>query len=130
MKSGLTVALNGKFMTSPQICRIGDSPRWADIVIYQGTARWVEVASDLSAPAASQIRQVLTQIDATLVQIGSSRQSLLQIIIHLADLADAAELNRQWDQWVPPGHAPVRACVQSGLGSGCKVEMIITAATA
>ncbi|MFN9158812.1 MAG: RidA family protein [Planctomyces sp.] len=115
-------------MTTPQICRIGDSPRWADIVIYQGIARWVEVASDLSAPAATQIRQVLSQIDATLAQIGSSRESLLQIIIHLADLADAAELNQQWDQWVPPGHAPVRACVQSGLGGGCKVEMIITAA--
>lgn len=128
MKSVLTVVLNGKFMTTPQICRIGDSPRWADIVIYQGIARWVEVASDLSAPAATQIRQVLSQIDATLAQIGSSRESLLQIIIHLADLADAAELNQQWDQWVPPGHAPVRACVQSGLGGGCKVEMIIEAA--
>lgn len=115
-------------MTSEQICRIGDSHRWADIVIYQGIARWVEVAGDLSAPAATQIQQVLSQIDATLVQIGSSRESLLQIIIHLADLSDAAELNRQWDQWVPHGHAPVRACVQSGLAGGCQVEMIIEAA--
>jgi len=117
-------------MTAPQIRRIGESRRWADIVIHQGIARWVEVASDLSAPAATQIQQVLVQIDETLTQIGSSRQSLLQIIIHLADLTDAAELNRQWDQWVPLGHAPIRACVQSGLANGCKVEMIITVATA
>jgi len=126
----LSDTLNGKFMTSPQICRIGESRRWSDIVIYRGIARWVEVASDLSAPVAMQIQQVLAQIDATLIQIGSNRESLLQIIIHLADPADTAELNRQWDQWVPLGHAPIRACIQSGLGNGCKVEMIIEAAAA
>ncbi|MGV2337188.1 MAG UNVERIFIED_CONTAM: hypothetical protein LVR18_24875 [Planctomycetaceae bacterium] len=53
-------------MTAPQIRRIGESRRWADIVIHQGIARWVEVASDLSAPAATQIQQVLAQIDETL----------------------------------------------------------------
>lgn len=128
MRGVLSVVLSGKFMSSEEIRRIGQSHRWADIVIHRGVAKWVEVATDLQAPAEIQIRQVLQQIDATLDQIGSNRDRLLQIIIYLADLADAPELNRQWDLWVPVGQPPIRACVQAGLGNGCKVEMIIEAA--
>jgi enamine deaminase RidA (YjgF/YER057c/UK114 family) len=110
------------------IVRLGTSPRWSDVVIYQGVARWVEVAEDQSQDARGQIAQALAQIDATLVQIGSDRTRLLAITIFLADLADAPLLNELWDQWVPAGHPPVRACVQAGLGAGCRVEMLITAA--
>ena len=129
MHGVLSAVLNGKnFMSAEEIRRIGDSRRWADIVIHRGIARWVEVATDLQTPAETQIHQVLQQIDATLDQIGSSRDRLLQIIIYLADLTDAPELNRQWDLWVPIGQPPIRACLQAGLGNGCKVEMIIEAA--
>ncbi len=110
------------------ITRIGDSPRWSDIVIHNGVAQWVEVASDLSASAADQIAQVLQQIDDTLKQLGSSKTNLLHIQIFLANLADRTELNRQWDAWVLPGHAPTRACVGVELGDHCLVEMIVSAA--
>jgi enamine deaminase RidA (YjgF/YER057c/UK114 family) len=110
------------------IQRIGDSPRWSDVVIHAGVAQWVEVANDITQDAHSQIRQILSQIDATLDQIGSSRNHLLQILIYLADLNDAPILNELWDAWVPRGHAPIRACVQAGLGKGCLAEMIISAA--
>ncbi|MCA9059788.1 MAG: RidA family protein, partial [Planctomycetaceae bacterium] len=63
----------------------------------------------------------------TLTQLNSERRGLLQIQVFVADLHDVAELNRQWDAWVVPGHAPVRACVQTGLGAGCRVEMVIEA---
>jgi enamine deaminase RidA (YjgF/YER057c/UK114 family) len=112
------------------IKRIGTSPRWSDVVIHAGVARWVEVAEDVTQDARGQIRQVLSQIDATLVQIKSDRSQLLEIVVFLADLADAPILNELWDQWVPTGHPPVRACVQAGLGAGCRGEMVITAATA
>jgi enamine deaminase RidA (YjgF/YER057c/UK114 family) len=88
----------------------------------------VEVADDTSDDERGQIQQVLRQIDQTLCEIGSSRQQMLQIIVHLSSLQSVDELNRQWDQWVPQGHAPVRACVQSGLGGNCLVEMVIEAA--
>lgn len=112
------------------IVRHGTSPRWSDVVIYQGVARWVEVAEDQSQDARGQIAQVLAQIDATLMQIGSDRSRLLEITIFLADLNDAPLLNELWDRWVPAGHAPVRACVQAGLGADCRVEMLIVAAVA
>jgi enamine deaminase RidA (YjgF/YER057c/UK114 family) len=111
-----------------EIVRIGESRRWSDVVIYAGVARWVEVAEDATADARGQIRQVLQQIDATLAQIGSDRMRLLEVLIFLADLDDAAVLNELWDQWVPEKHPPIRACVQAGLSAGLRVEMIVTAA--
>lgn len=110
------------------IRRFGTSARYADVVIHNGTAHWVEVAEDPSADARTQIEQALRQIDATLESIGSNRTRLLTVVVHLADLADAAILNEVWDAWVPPGHPPTRACVQSGLSGTYRVEMIITAA--
>jgi len=111
-----------------QITRLGESRRWSDVVIHAGIAYWVEVAADLDQDAAGQIAQVLAQIDATLVQIGSSRERLLQVLVYLADLQEVTVLNERWDAWVPAGHAPIRACVGAELGPGCRVEMVITAA--
>jgi enamine deaminase RidA (YjgF/YER057c/UK114 family) len=110
------------------ITRIGESRRWSDVVIYAGVARWVEVAEAATADARGQIQQVLNQINATLTQIGSDRSRLLEVLIFLADLSDAAVLNELWDEWVAEGHPPIRACVQAGLGAGLRVEMVVTAA--
>jgi enamine deaminase RidA (YjgF/YER057c/UK114 family) len=110
------------------INRIGTSPRWSDVVIHGGVALWVEVAEDPSQDARGQIAQVLAQIDSTLSQIKSNRQSLLEVLIFLADVNDAPVLNERWDAWVPIGHLPIRACVQAGLSGNCRVEMVITAA--
>jgi enamine deaminase RidA (YjgF/YER057c/UK114 family) len=112
-----------------EIVRLGTSARWSDVVIHAGVARWVEVAEDATLDARGQISQVLRQIDATLAQIGADRTRLLEVVIFLVDLADAPILNALWDVWVPPGHPPIRACVQAGLSAGCRVEMILTAAT-
>lgn len=109
------------------IQRYGESARWSDVVVHGGTAYWVEVAGDLNQDTRGQLEQVLAQIDATLQEHGASRRDLLQILIYLADLSDVSVLNEMWDAWVIPGHAPVRACVQAGLGNGCRVEMVITA---
>lgn len=112
-----------------EIIRLGESRRWADVVIHEGVARWVEVAEDSAQDVRGQVAQVLSQIDDTLAKIGSTRGRLLQVLIYVADLADVPALNELWDAWVMAGQAPVRACVQAGLGPGCRVEMVITAAT-
>ncbi len=110
------------------IQRFGDSPRWSDVVIHNGVAHWVEVANDMTQDARGQVSQVLEQVNVTLDQIGSSRHHLIQMTIYLSDLKNGAVLNELWDAWVPHGHAPIRACVQAGLGNGCLVEMVISAA--
>jgi enamine deaminase RidA (YjgF/YER057c/UK114 family) len=108
--------------------RYGSSPRYADIVVHNGTAYWVEIAEDAALDDRGQIAQVLAQIDATLTTLGSDRTRLLQILVYLNDLADGPVLNELWDAWVPQGHAPVRATVGVQLGKGYAVEMVITAA--
>ncbi len=110
------------------IQRLGDSPRWSDVVIYRGLAKWVEVASDRTLDFRGQVRQVLEQIDQTLLQVGSSRSQLLQVLIFVGDLRQMGDLNAEWDSWVERGAAPIRACVQAGMGNGCLVEMVIEAA--
>lgn len=112
------------------IRRFGNSRRWSDVVVHAGVARWVEVAEDMSGDAPSQIAQVLQQIDATLAQIGADKTRLLQVLIFLVDLKDSGVLNELWDAWVPRGAPPIRACVQAGLGAGCLVEMVVSAALA
>ena len=108
--------------------RIGVTQRWSDIVIHQGTAYFVEVANDSIQDVRSQITQVLAQIEDRLKRVESDKTRLLQVLIYLADLADVAALNEQWDAWVPPGHAPARACVRVELAPGYRVEMVVTAA--
>ena len=110
------------------IRRLGSSQRWSDVVIHAGVARWVEVAEDPARDVAGQVAQVLAQIDATLAQIGSRKEQVLEVLVFLADLADAPALNHAWDAWVLPGHAPIRACVQAGLSPGCRVEVVVSAA--
>ena len=108
--------------------RIGVTRRWSDAVIHRGTAYFVEVADDPNQDVRGQIAQILAQIDARLALFGSERTQLLQVLIYLVDLADGTTLNELWDNWVPMGHAPARACVQAGLSPGYRVEMVITAA--
>ena len=76
-----------------------------------------------------QTRDCLSRIDALLAQAGSSRKDILQAIVWLRDMSDFDEMNAVWDQWVPQGHAPARACGEAKLASDTlKVEIIITAA--
>ena len=110
------------------IRRYGTSKRWADVVVHQGVAHWVEVAEDTSSDARGQIAQVLAQIDTTLEMLHSDRTGLLQVLVCIADHDDAAVLNELWDAWVPAAHPPVRAMIQVGLAKACKVEMVVTAA--
>ena len=112
----------------PEIIRLGNSKRWSDVVIHAGVARWVEVAEDPTQDSRGQIAQVLHQIEATLQQLNTSRNNLLEILIFLADLNDSKILNELWDAWVPQNHPPIRACVAAGLAPNYRVEMIITAA--
>ena len=110
------------------IQRHGITCRWSDAVIHGGVAHFVEVADDPKQDMHGQVSQVLAQIDARLMLVGSDRTRLLQVLIYVADLADGPVLNSLWDEWVPEGHAPARACVQVGLASGYRVEMVVTAA--
>jgi enamine deaminase RidA (YjgF/YER057c/UK114 family) len=111
------------------IQRIGVQTRWSDIVVHNGVLYVVEVPASTDADVTTQTREVLASLDESLGQAGSSKEHLLMVTIFLADIGDLGAFNVIWDRWVPPGTAPVRACVQARLGNpGYKVELQVTAA--
>lgn len=86
------------------------------------------VPENTDADATAQTRDVLAQIDYWLAQCGSSKQHILEATIYLPDLADYDAMNIAWDEWVAPGHAPARACVEARLAKPeWKVEIKLSA---
>ena len=76
-----------------------------------------------------QTEDCLSRIAQLLQQAGSSRKSILQAIVWLADMGDFQEMNAVWDEWIPEGFAPARACGEAKIARPeLKVEIIITAA--
>lgn len=103
--------------------------RYADSVVHNGTVYLVEVPPDLEADISAQTQDLLASVDRLLAQAGSDRAHLLMATIYLADMADYAALNAVWDDWLPSGCAPARACVEARLADPrMRVEMVFTAA--
>ncbi len=78
---------------------------------------------------AEQTRDCLKNVETLLQEADSRVENILQAVIWLADMGDFAEMNAVWDDWVPEGHAPARACGEAKLAlPKFKVEVIVTAA--
>ena len=73
------------------------------------------VSRDLDLDFDGQTRDVLTQLDALLEEHGTDSTRILQAQIWLKDIKDRAAFNTRWQEWVPEGEAPARACVQAVL---------------
>lgn len=108
--------------------RIDTGVRSSKIVKHNGVAYLTgQVAEGETIEV--QVRACLDKIDALLAQAGSSREQMLRVTIWLADMSDFAGLNAVWNDWVPEGHAPARACGQAKLArEELKVEFIVDAA--
>lgn len=111
------------------IIRHGVTRRWSDAVVHGGVAYFVEVPDDPSQDAQGQFQQVLAQVVSRLQQVGSDATRLLQVVIYLPEPADLPLFNALWEEWVPAGHAPSRACIHARLAAPqYRVELLITAA--
>jgi enamine deaminase RidA (YjgF/YER057c/UK114 family) len=78
---------------------------------------------------ADQARQVLDKIERYLAEVGSNKSNLVQVTVYLADLKYLNDFNRVWDEWIPAGHTPPRACVHAALvNSDWLVEVVVIAA--
>ncbi len=109
--------------------RFGTTRRYSDAVAHGNTVYLVEVAQSLDADIATQTREVLASIERSLQLAGSDKSRLLQATIYLADIGEIAAMNAVWDDWVPAGCAPVRACVEARLAHpGYRIEIVAVAA--
>jgi enamine deaminase RidA (YjgF/YER057c/UK114 family) len=88
-----------------------------------------QVATDPGADVAGQTRQILGEIDRLLAAAGSDKTKILSATVFLADIANFALMNGEWDLWVPPGHLPARATVEARLAAPeYQVEIQVVAA--
>ena len=85
-------------------------------------------ARDLSQDVTGQTRDVLGQIDELLELHGTDTTRLLQAQIWVKDIRDRDAMNVVWSAWLPPGMAPVRACVEASMADPRNlVEIMVTA---
>jgi enamine deaminase RidA (YjgF/YER057c/UK114 family) len=108
--------------------RLHTSDRMSKIVKHNGT---IYLCGQVGAgeTVADQTADCLSRVDARLIEAGSDRKHILQAIVWLSDMADFAEMNAVWDEWVPMDHAPACAFGEAKLARDVlKVEIIVTAA--
>ena len=98
------------------IARMETTDRMSKIVIHQDTVYLCgQVADNSDAPIGPQTENMLAKVERLLQQAGSGKEHMLSATIYLRDMKDFAGMNAVWDQWVPQGHAPVRACVEARM---------------
>jgi enamine deaminase RidA (YjgF/YER057c/UK114 family) len=113
------------------IQRIETAPRMSRVVIHNDTVYLAGLTANktLNQSLAEQTREILAIIDDLLAKAGTDKTKLLKATIWLSDIRTVDEMNKVWDAWVPPGHAPARACIEALLqGPEKKVEIQVTAA--
>lgn len=114
----------------PELKRFHVGPRLSEMAVHNGTVYLAgQVPDDITQDIRGQTAQVLAMVDRLLAEAGSDKTRILQAQIFLADMADFAAMNAVWDAWVPEGHTPARATVESKLATPAyKVEIKVVAA--
>ena len=113
------------------IQRFDIGARMSQAVSYNGfvfTAGQVATAS-AGGSVKDQTTEILAKIDDLLARAGTDKTAILSATIWISDMGTFAEMNEVWDGWVPEGHTPARATVESKLaGPQYKVEIGVIAA--
>lgn len=108
--------------------RKNTNERSSKIVIHNGVVYLSGQVGD-GETITEQAIDCLGRVDALLAEAGSSREQMLRATVWLSDMAYFAQFNAVWNDWVPSGHAPARACGEAKLAREIlKVEVIVTAA--
>lgn len=114
---------------SNEIKRYQTNTRMSQVVVANGYVHLAGQIPDVeNASVTAQTQNVLERVDLLLASVGVDKTRLIAATLWLSDVKHFAEFNRVWDAWVPEGHAPTRACVQSLLiNPGCDVEVAVLA---
>ena len=112
-----------------EIKRFDTNQRMSKTVVYGGLHIFCgQTATDRNADIKGQTEQCLEKIDGLLAQHGMTRENLLQATVFVRDIKDFDAMNEVWDNWVPEGHAPARACLEAcAAKEDILVEILATA---
>lgn len=110
------------------IRRINAGARMSEAVIHNNTV-YVSGQVGKGTTVTEQTKSALAEIEKILAEAGSDKSKILSAQIWLADMADFAEMNAVWDEWVGGKDAPTRATGEAKLATPAyKVEVIVVAA--
>jgi len=113
------------------ISRNGTTARASKFVTHNGVVYLSgQVAEDPDGDIQAQTRSTLARVEAILAEAGSSPSHLLSATIYLRDIDNHfALMNEVWNDWIPDGDAPARACVEAHMARPTLlVEICVTAA--
>ncbi|SMY34702.1 Enamine/imine deaminase [Photobacterium malacitanum] len=104
--------------------------RMSRIVKHNGTIYLCgQVCADATKDITEQTQTMLDKVETLLEQAGSDKEHMLSATIYIKDMSMFAEMNAVWDNWVPAGHAPARACVEASMArDALLVEISVIAA--
>ena len=104
--------------------------RMSRIVKHNGTIYLCgQVCADATKDITEQTQTMLDKVETLLEQAGSDKEHMLSATIYIKDMSMFAEMNAVWDNWVPAGHAPARACVEASMArDSLLVEISVIAA--
>lgn len=110
--------------------RIETKQRMSRIVKHNGTIYLCgQVCADASKGITEQTETMLAKVDDLLIKAGSSREHILSATIYLKTMGDFSAMNAVWDEWIPQGFAPARACVTADMArEALLVEISVIAA--
>ncbi len=113
-----------------RITRMETKTRMSRIVIHNDTIYLCgQVADDSTRDIREQTRTMLLKVEDLLEKAGSDKEHLLSATLYIKSMDLFAEMNEVWDNWVPQGHAPARACVEASMArEELLVEISIIAA--
>ena len=113
-----------------EIQRFETKARMSRAVVHNNTVYLCgQVAKDASKGIAEQTATTLEKVEELLESVGSHKDKILSTTVYIRDMNEFADMNAVWDNWVTPGMAPARACVQASMARAeIRVEISIIAA--
>jgi len=88
-----------------------------------------QVCKEATQGIQEQTSSMLEKVNELLEQAGSNKEHILSATIYIKDMKYFGEMNTVWENWLPAGHAPARACVEANLArDALLVEISVVAA--
>jgi enamine deaminase RidA (YjgF/YER057c/UK114 family) len=99
-----------RYRTGKRMSQVVEVPAATTMLYVAG-----QISDDRTLDLEGQTRNILAKLDAMLTEAGSDRSRIVSAMIWLSDIRNRHAVNAIWDDWVPEGAAPARACVEARL---------------
>ena len=111
-----------------KIVRKHVTERMSKIVIHNDIVYLCGQVGMPDTPLQNQAKEMLSRVDQLLEEAGTDKSRMLSATVYLSDIRYFTDFNEIWDEWVAPGTAPARACVEARMahpGLFCEVSVVV-----